>query len=113
MASNGKCSIVKLLLSQNNILVNKSDNFGDIPLTIACRNGKNEITKFVSEPDNGIFHAMNKGWELASGEYIMFLNSDDFLANGSLKSMVDFAHITHDPSREKEQTEIQKHFFQT
>ncbi len=61
VASNGKYSIVKLLLSQNNILVNKSDNFGDIPLTIACRNGKNEITKLLLNAKSDIFHKNNDG----------------------------------------------------
>jgi glycosyltransferase involved in cell wall biosynthesis len=42
------------------------------------------ITCWVSEPDRGQSHAINKGWQRATGELITWLNSDDYLAEGVL-----------------------------
>jgi glycosyltransferase len=47
-----------------------------------------KITKFISEPDNGIYDAMNKGFKLTSGDIIGIINSDDFFASDDILSVV-------------------------
>lgn len=44
--------------------------------------------KWISEPDNGIYDAMNKGINLASGDAIGILNSDDFYASDNVLSEI-------------------------
>ena len=45
------------------------------------------IHHYVSEPDRGQSHAINKGMAVASGEILTWLNSDDMLAEGALHAM--------------------------
>lgn len=46
-----------------------------------------ERFKYLSEKDNGIYDAFNKGWRLAKGEWIYYLGSDDWLTE---RSFTDF-----------------------
>lgn len=47
-----------------------------------------QITHFISEPDGGIYEAMNKGIKLATGDVVGILNADDFFADTRVLSAV-------------------------
>ncbi len=54
----------------------------------------NHIDTFISEPDEGVYDAMNKGIKLATGDVIATLNSDDFYASQSVvRNMVEFIEM--------------------
>jgi glycosyltransferase involved in cell wall biosynthesis len=48
------------------------------------RSHESGIAKWVSEKDGGIPEAFNKGFSYATGDYVLFLNADDALANADV-----------------------------
>ena len=84
----------------------KNQNFQDFEFIIIDGGSKDEslevikenetlIDYWVSEKDSGIYNAMNKGINKASGKYILFLNSGDYLLSKDALS-IDFKTITQD-----------------
>jgi len=46
------------------------------------------VSKVISEPDRGLYDAMNKGVKMATGEVVVVLNSDDFYTHSQVLSRV-------------------------
>jgi glycosyltransferase involved in cell wall biosynthesis len=74
---------IKSVLSQNypNIEYIVIDGASTDSTVEIIKSHEEGITKWISEPDKGIADAFNKGLALTTGDYIIFLNSDDALAH--------------------------------
>ncbi|MCD6329081.1 MAG: glycosyltransferase [Candidatus Cloacimonetes bacterium] len=75
------------------------DNIEYIVVDAASKDGtldvinkyKDSLDYYISEPDNGIYAGMNKGVSLASGEYVIILNADDYYKEGAIEKLVQRA----------------------
>jgi glycosyltransferase involved in cell wall biosynthesis len=57
------------------IVIDGGSNDGSLAL---IEQSSEKISYWISESDNGVYHAMNKGLAKATGEYCIFLNSGDY-----------------------------------
>jgi putative colanic acid biosynthesis glycosyltransferase len=63
------------------------DGKSDDDSMVIIENNKDIIYYFVSESDKGIFDAMNKGLDIATGDFVIFLNSGDSFYD---KNIIDY-----------------------
>jgi len=63
---------------------------------ISSHSQYNKINHFISEADCGVYHAMNKGIKIASGEIIGLLNADDIYFDDSILTQV--SQVFSDPT---------------
>ena len=77
----GLSNTIKSVIGQTSsefeyIVIDGGSTDGSIDI---IRHYEHNLTHWVSEPDEGIYNAMNKGILLARGDYCQFLNSGDYL----------------------------------
>jgi glycosyltransferase involved in cell wall biosynthesis len=82
----------------DSILLQDYSNVECIVIDGGSRDGTPEVLRtyggrirWLSEPDQGLYDAVNKGWRLASGEWLGWLNADDRLLPGAIESLVEAA----------------------
>jgi len=58
------------------------------------RKYEDRISYWISEPDGGLYDALLKGFAVAKGDWIHWVNSDDFLMPWTVQAVIDHASIT-------------------
>ncbi|MFQ5480962.1 MAG: glycosyltransferase family 2 protein [Thermodesulfobacteriota bacterium] len=69
---------------------------GSTDETISILKKYGDDIKWVSEPDEGQSHAINKGLAMATGDIVAYLNSDDLYEKGVLKKVASFFMLNPD-----------------
>ena len=75
------------------IIIDGGSNDGTLDI---IKGFKSDISVLVSEPDMGIYHALNKGIAMATGDCIGIMHSDDFFADDTILLKVANAYMEND-----------------
>ena len=87
------CSVIKQTYSEVEMVIiddGSTDGTGNIVDQI-CQNRENAIV--IHQVNQGVSAARNKGIECASGKYILFLDSDDYLGETYVEKMLSAAEL--------------------
>lgn len=90
---NGLLSTIKSVVGQSfkeceYIIIDGGSTDGSVEV---IQQNEEYITYWISEPDNGIYNAMNKAIEVASGDYCIFMNSGDcFYTSDVVENVLPF-----------------------
>lgn len=69
------------------IIIDANSTDGSKEVIAEYKNENPHLAYWVSEPDKGIYNGMNKGILQAKGEYLLFINSGDYLVDESLSKV--------------------------
>ena len=72
------------------IIVDGGSNDGTVEI---IKKYETRITKWISEPDDGIYDAINKGIKLSKGAIVGIVNSDDWLDENALSVVVQTSNV--------------------
>ncbi len=78
------------------IIIDGGSTDGSVEVIQALNPSIPQSFTWLSEPDTGIYNAMNKGIKLAKGEYLQFLNSGDWLYSDTVLEEVFALNRTED-----------------
>ncbi len=70
------------------IIVDGGSTDGTLDIVRECEPMYGGRLKWISEPDNGLYDAMNKGIEMSTGDVVGILNSDDFYTSDDVLSTI-------------------------
>lgn len=71
------------------VIIDGNSGDGTLSIIMEYQARFGERLRIVSEPDNGIYDAMNKGIKMASGDLIGILNSDDYYEEDAVEKIVN------------------------